>query len=118
MPGLSWQSTLLAVPKYVDHNIIHEKLFMDGAIIDEHGRKRVCAIRSGNLFRQITLIAESLSMKVNASKTMVLTISDSRTYKATSYIRDLQGNEIDSVENCMGMTSSDRRHPIQLSHLC
>ena len=98
-PGFkAWQSALLAVLKYVDDNVIHEKLFMDGAVIDEEGRKRVCAVRSGNLFRQITLIAESLGMRVNSSKTMVLTVSDSRTYKAAAFIKDLQGNEIDCVE--------------------
>ena len=99
-PGFkAWQSTLLAVLKYIDDNIIHEKLFMDGAVIDEEGRKRVCAVRSGNLFRQITLIAESLGMKVNSSKTMVLTVSDSRTYRAAAYITDQQGNEIDCVDS-------------------
>ena len=99
-PGFkAWESFLLSVLKYVDDNIIHEKLFMDGAVIDEHGRKRVRAVRSGNLFRRITTIAERLGMKVNASKTMVLCISDSKTYKATAYVRDSQGNDIDAVEN-------------------
>lgn len=67
-------------------------------VIDKKGMKRVNAVRSGNLFRQITLIAEAMGMKVNASKTMVLCVSDSRTYKAAAYIVDGEGNEIDSVE--------------------
>ena len=96
-PGFkTWQSVLLSVLKYVDDNIVHEKLFMDGHVIDEHGMKRAMAVRSSNLFRQITAIAESLGMRVNASKTMVLCISDARTYDAAAYVVDKDGNEIDS----------------------
>ena len=98
-PGFkAWQATLLSVLKYVDDNIIHEKICMDGLVIDEEGRKRARAIRTSNLFRQITRIAESLGMKVNASKTKVLCISDSRTYEASAYIVDSEGNEIDSLQ--------------------
>ena len=99
-PGFkAWEPFLLSVLKYVDDNIIHEKLFMDGAVIDDQGRKRVRAVRSGNLFRRITRIAESLGMKVNASKTMVLCVSDSRTYKAAAYVRDCQGNDIEAIDS-------------------
>ena len=98
-PGFkAWESVLLTVLKYVDDNIIHEKLFMDGHVIDENGRKRAMAVRSSNLFRQITLIAESMGMRVNSSKTKVLCVSDSRTYEAAAFITDPQGNEIDSVD--------------------
>ena len=98
-PGFkAWESFLLSVLKYVDDNIIHEKLCMDGSVIDQNGEKRVRATRSQNLFRQITRIAELLGMKVNADKTMVLCISDSRTYKAAAYIEDADGVRIDSVD--------------------
>ena len=110
-PGFkAWKSVLLSVFKYVDDNIIHEKLFMDGHVIDENGMKRAQAVRSTNLFRQITLLAESMGMKVNASKTMVLCISDSRTYKASAYVVDPEGNEIDSVNKIkiLGVNFTDK----------
>ena len=98
-PGFkAWESLLLSVLKYVDDNIIHEKVCMDGMVIDENGEKKARATRSQNLFRQITRIAELLGMKVNADKTMVLCISDSRTYKATAYIEDASGTRISSVD--------------------
>ena len=50
-PGFrAWESLLLGVLKYVDDNILHEKLFFDGAVIGENGEKRVRAARSQNLF--------------------------------------------------------------------
>ena len=99
-PGFkAWEDILLTMLKYLDDNIIHEKLFMDGHVIDENGMKQAHAVRSANLFRQITLIAESLGMRVNSSKTMVLCVSDSRTYKAAAYLTDPQGNEIESLDN-------------------
>ena len=51
-PGFkAWESVLLSVLKYVDDNIIHEKLCMDGLVIDENGEKNSRATRSQNLFR-------------------------------------------------------------------
>ena len=98
-PGFrAWESFLLSVLKYVDDNIIHEKFCMDGLIIDENGQKNARATRSQNLFRQITRIAELLGMKVNADKTMLLCISDSRTYKASAYIENADGVKIQSGE--------------------
>ena len=98
-PGFkAWESFLLSVLKYVDDNIIHEKLCMDSLIIDENGEKRARAARSQNLFRQITRIAELLGMRVNSDKTMLLCISDSRTYKAAAYIEDAEGVEISSSD--------------------
>ena len=95
----AWESTLLAVLKYVDDNIIHEKLFMDGLVIDENGEKRALAARSQNLFRRITRVAELLGMKVNSDKTQLLCISDARTYKASAYIKDSANNVVSSVES-------------------
>ena len=93
----SWEKLLLSVLKYVDDNIIHEKLCLDGLVIDEGGRKRARATRSQNLFRQIARIAEMLGMKVNSDKTKVLCISDAKTYEAAAYIEDENGTTIESV---------------------
>ena len=110
-PGFrAWESFLLSILKYVDDNVIHEKLCMDGLVIDENGEERARATRSQNLFRQITRIAEMLGMRVNTDKTMVLCISDSRTYKAKAFIEDAEGVEIDSVEKLkvLGLHFSSR----------
>ena len=81
-PGFrAWEDLLLSVLKYVDDNVIHEKLFMDGAVIDENGEKRCVATRSQNLFRQITRIAELMGMKVITDKTKMLCVSESRRWR-------------------------------------
>ena len=99
-PGFrAWEPLLLSVLKYVDDNVIHEKLCMDGLIIDENGQKRARAVRTQNLFRQISRIAELLGMKVNSDKTKVLCVSDSRTYEAAAYIEDENGTVINSVSS-------------------
>ena len=73
---------------------------MDGivTVIDENGEKRVRAVRSQNLLRQITRIAQMLGMKVNSDKTMVLCISDPKTYKASAFIEDEEVLEISSID--------------------
>ena len=110
-PGFrAWESTLLSVLKYVDDNILHEKLCMDGLVIDENGEKCARATRSQNLFKQITRIAQMLGMKVNADKTMLLCISESRTYKAKAYIETSEGDVISSTDELkiLGMHFSSR----------
>ena len=110
-PGFkAWESELLSVLKYIDDNILHEKLCFDGLVIDKNGQKRARAVRSQNLFRQITRLAELMGMKVNSSKTMVLCVSDSRTYEAAAYIEDADGNTIDSVNHLkiLGMHFSNK----------
>ena len=94
----AWEKFLLSVLKYVDDNIIHKKISMDRLVIDENGEKRARAVRSQNQFRQITRNAQMLGMKVNFDKTMVLCISDSKTYKASAFIEDKDGVEIDSID--------------------
>ena len=99
-PGFkAWEDLLLTVLKYVDDNIIHEKISMDGFVIDENGQKVARATRSQNLFRQITRVAELLGMRVNSDKTMLLCISDSRTYKASAFIESADGVTISSRDN-------------------
>ena len=110
-PGFkAWEELLLSVLKYVDDNVIHEKLFMDGTVIDANGEKRCRAVRSQNLFRQITRIAELMGMKVNTDKTMMLCISDARTYKAAAYLEDGDGNVISSTNKLkiLGVHFSDK----------
>ena len=110
-PGFkAWESVLLSVLKYVDDNILHEKLCMDGLVIDQNGEKRARATRSQNLFRQITRIAELLGMKVNSDKTQMLCISESRTYKASAFIETERGEIVSSADSLkiLGMYFSSR----------
>ena len=77
-PGFrAWLEVPLEVIKYVDDNLILEKLCLDGRAIDADGKKIAQAVRTQNLFRQITRIAHLKGMKVNSLKTMLLCISDS-----------------------------------------
>ena len=97
-PGFKpWENTLLSVLKYVDDNILFEKLCMDGLVIDEHGRKRARATRTQNLFRHILRVAESKGMRVNSAKTLLLCISEARTYEAAAFIEDGGGCLIEST---------------------
>ena len=92
-PGFkAWEELLLSVLKYVDDNIIVEKLSFDPLVIDENGKKVARALRSQNLFRQICRVAESMGMSVNATKTLIICISDFRTYQAAAFIEDVEGN--------------------------
>lgn len=96
-PGFkAWVDSLLEVLKYVDDNIIHEKICLDNLVIDENGKKVGHAARSQNLFRQIVRIAEQMGMKVNSLKTLLMCISDSRTYEAGAFIVDNDGHVIES----------------------
>lgn len=97
-PGFkAWEALLLTVLKYVDDNLLVEKYCFDGHVIDEEGRKMARAIRTQNLFRQISRIAESMGMQVNSAKTLLMCISDSRTYEAAAFIEDARGVRVNSV---------------------
>ena len=54
----AWQVIRLSVLKYMDDNILHEKLCMDSLVVDENRMKvdenrmkRAMATRSSNLFK-------------------------------------------------------------------
>ena len=102
----------LSILKYVNDNVIHEKLCYDG-----YGKKVARAIRSQNLFRHITRQAESMGMVVNSAKTMLLCISDSRTYHAEAFIEDEEDTRIESGSSMkvLGINFSSR--PDMLAHV-
>ena len=96
-PGFkAWFDLPLEVIKYVDDNLTIEKICLDCLVIDEDGRKFAHSCRTQNLFRQIARVATIKGMKVNSLKTLLLCISDSRTYEAGAYIIDEEGNTIES----------------------
>ena len=99
-PGFkAWEEWLLSVLKYVDDNLIHEKISLDGLVIDENGCKKARAVRTQNLFRQISRVAREMGMAVNSAKTLLMCISDARTYTAAAFFEDEEGTRIDSCES-------------------
>ena len=120
-PQKAWEKEPLSVLKYIDDNILHEKLCFDDLVIDENGLKQARAVRSQNIFRQIIRLAELMGMKVNSSKTMVLCVSDSRTYEASAFIKKAEGNIISSVTKLqiLGMHFSDKPNmAVQVDSIC
>ena len=91
-----WQSVLMQVLKYVDDNILHEKLNFDTVPTDGHGFRLKLAIRTQNLFREIVRWAVYCGMKVNTSKTFCLLISEIKSYNPAAYFTDSEGTRIDS----------------------
>ena len=121
-PGFkAWEDLLLTVLKYVDDNIILEKLSFDPLVIDENGKKVARATRSQNLFRQICRVAESMGMSVNSAKTLIMCISDARTYQAEAFIEDAEGNRTNSAPamKVLGVHFSNRPDvSAQVEQLC
>ena len=89
--------------KYVDDNLICEKLnFGSAQVVDINGvpTKTKQAINSQNAFRSISSNAEAIGMKVNASKTNVLCISDALNYTPATYLVGSDG-EIIEGKSCL-----------------
>ena len=110
-PGFkAWEDLLLEVLNVLDDNVIHEKVCFDGLVINEDGVKLLQATRTQNLFRQIIRIAEQKGMRVNSAKTVVMCVSDCRTYVAEAYIVDNLGNIVTSKPNMkiLGVHFSNR----------
>ena len=59
----------IQVLKYVDDNILHEKVNFENIATDGYGFKTKHAKRTQNLFWRIVAEAEACGMKVNADKT-------------------------------------------------
>ena len=87
--------------KYVDDNIICEKLNFGTTTIanGERPTKTKLATSSQNAFRSISSNAEAIGMRVNASKTNILCVSDALSYTPLTYIHDEQGQRIDCKDN-------------------
>lgn len=92
---------LLQVLKYVDDNVIHEKLNFDNVVEDDYGIRDKLAIRSQNLSRLIVYITESCGMKVNRAKTQSLCISELKSYTPRVHFQDSEGREIQTGDSMM-----------------
>ena len=99
--------------KYVDDNITCAKLnFGSVPITVKNGQKVKVkqALPSQNAFRSITTNAGKLGMVVNASKTGLLCVSDSLSYKPETFILDAENNRIECVPELkvLGFTFSSK----------
>ena len=103
-----WVIQLLQVLKYVDDNIINEKLNFDTVGTDHQFFRTKRAVRTENLVAQIVHQAYSLGMVINALKTHCLCISDLKSYIPRAYITDGQGTTINSRDSIkfLGFTFS------------
>ena len=90
-----WVSKLIQALKYVDDNILNEKLNFQTAVDLGRNRKLKHAVRTQNAFRRIVKEAISRGMKVNAAKTNLMVVSDG-TYEALASIVDEDGNVLKS----------------------
>ena len=91
-----WAVELLQVLKYVDDNVINEKISFDNVHTDGHGFREKRAVRTENLFKLILHQALSQGMKVNGAKTKSLLISELKNYIPKAFIIDDSGNIIRS----------------------
>ena len=90
-----WKERQIVNLKYVDDNLACNKIHMENEVRDGSTRiKHAVAIQ--NNFRWIVRTAQERGMKVNASKTAMVCISDAQSYIAGAFFRDTEGNEIRS----------------------
>ena len=105
-----FRETLLQVQKYVDDNIIHERINFDKIVTDGYGRRVFHATRTQNAFGRIVTRAVYCGMVVNAAKTNTLLISELKSYDPDAFFYDQEGNMI-GTKDCMkvlGMRFSSR----------
>ena len=84
----------LLVQKYVDDNIIVERLNYDKISTDGRFVRLYHATRSQNIFNRIVTRAICCGMKVNASKTNCLLVSELKSYMPDAFFFDPDGTKI------------------------
>ena len=94
-----WLTIPLQVLKYVDDNIINEKLNFDGVPTDHYSYRTKRAFRTENLFAQIVHQAEFQGMRINFAKTMTMVISELKSYIPRAFIKDTKGETVDTRDN-------------------
>ena len=94
-----WQAKLLQVLKYIDDNIINEKINFDQIQTDGHSYRTKRALRTENLFRRIVHQAISQGMKVNSLKTNAMVIAELKSYIPRAYFLDTDGVRIDAKQS-------------------
>ena len=87
----------LLVQKYVDDNIIVERINFDQIPTDGYTFRIIEAIRTQNLFRQIVARALACGMQVNASKTQCMLVSEVKSYIPGAFFHDSAGVKISNT---------------------
>ena len=103
-----WEEVLLQVLKYIDDNIINEKINFDNVPTDGRFIRTKRAVRTENLVSEIFHQATWLGMVINALKTHCLCISDLKSYLPKAFIKDPDGNNINCQDKIriLGFTFS------------
>ena len=86
--------------KYVDNNLLIEKLEMKAGLMYGQGGnifKNIRAMQSENFFNHISAAAVQQGLQVNTKKTALLAISGTRSYTAKTHIYDSNNNRVDSA---------------------
>ena len=102
------------VMKYVDDNIICERLNFGNVSVlenDRYGKHKIRqALSSQNAFMSITTAAMRKGMKVNESKTNLLCVSDSLNFRTLTFIEGSKGERIECKKHMkvLGFYLSDR----------
>ena len=84
----------LELYKYVDDNVILEKLNFNNIPTDGRFVRTKRTVRTENLFMKIVHQAVSQGMKVNASKTKALLISELKSYAPEAFFNDNDGGQV------------------------
>lgn len=96
------QDKKVLVAKYVDDNVMVEKVNYGRTAIENIGGEQVkvrCAPKTQNGFRSISSRAEDKGMVVNSLKTQLLVVSDALNYTPRAYILDRDQNRIDCKDS-------------------
>ena len=89
-----WQTVPLYVLKYVDDNVIIEKLNFDSVPTGGDATRVKHAARTQNLYRSIVAEAVRRGMVVNDGKTKSLLISEIKSYVPKAFFRDTNENQV------------------------
>ena len=84
----------IEIYKYVDDNVILEKLNFVTVLSDGRFVRDKWAVRTQNTFESIIHQAVAQGMKINASKTKALLISELKSYAPTAHFFDVDGNPV------------------------
>ena len=103
-----WVTVLLQVLKYIDDNIINEKVNFDNVPTDGQFYRTKRVLRTENLVNDIVHQATSLDMVINTLKTHTICISDLKSYVPRVFFKDPTGNTINSKDSIkiLGFTFS------------
>ena len=95
----------LEIYKYVDDNVILEKLSFDTVTPDGQCVRTKWAVRTENILKPVVHQAMAQGMKINCSKTKTLLISELKSYLTAAFFKDNLGGLVKAGEymNILGI---------------